>query len=287
MRCDLLHLLKMLFILLVGALPISIYAQNLVLPAPYVISVVPQFPALEIYRNWAPVLEYLQHATGMRFELKISHSIPEFERDFLQGVPDFVYLNPYHAVMAYQAHHYIPLVRDGKQMLSGVLVVRADSTIKTPKELDQQVIAFPAPNSFGASLYMRALLTREFNITFQPRYVNTHSNAYREVISKQAAAAGGIEATLIKENEAIRSQLRVLYETPQVPSHPWVAHPRVPLKIRTQLQQALLNMQKNSAAANLLKNIQMQLPILADYKRDYAPLERLGLEKFAVVEKAQ
>lgn len=292
LKFSLKHLCNMLCFLSVGLFQSSLYGQtapNAKVPdaaaePPYSISIVPQFPALEIYRHWTPVLEHLQRATGMRFELKILPTIPEFERDFLGGRPDIVYLNPYHAVMAYKAHGYIPVIRDGKEMLSGVLVVRADSPLKSVQELNHQFIAFPAPNAFGASLYMRALLAREFHLTIQPQYVRTHSNSYRAVISKQVAAAGGVETTLMKENENIRQQLRVLYETPGVPAHPISIHPRIPLPLRAKIQRAFLSMEKTPASAELLKNIQIHSPVTADYQRDYAPLEQLGLEKFMVLE---
>jgi len=249
----------------------------------YAFAVAPQFAPSQIQRNWAPLLAYLQQATGATFELKVFNSFPEFENSFLQADVDFVYLNPYHMIMAHQAHDYIPLVRD-KEMLSGILVTRADNPVRKVWDLAGKTIAFPSPNAFAASLRMRALLTEQFRIQIRPLYANTHSAAYLKVVAGQAAAAGGIRASLNKEPEQIRSQLRILYETPAVPSHPVAVHPRVPDALRNSVRQALQQLSQ-SPEKGLLEAISISEFVAADYLRDYAPLETLGLEKYIVIEK--
>ncbi|XVJ68584.1 MAG: phosphate/phosphite/phosphonate ABC transporter substrate-binding protein [Rhizobacter sp.] len=251
----------------------------------YTVAVVPQFPAVEIHRAWTPLLAYLSAQTGLELKLVTSASIPEFERSFQAGQPDLVFLNPYHMVMASKSQQYMPLVRESKELLAGIVVVRADSPVKNLSDLSQQTIAYPAPNAFGASLYIRSLLAEQ-KIQSQANYVKTHSNAYRHVIAGQAAAAGGIRSTLDRELPEVRAQLRVLFETPAVAPHPLAAHPRVSEAHRKAIREAWLSLAQNDAGLPLLKAVQMTSPVAADYKRDYAPLERLRLEQFAVVEGA-
>ncbi|MDE1949509.1 MAG: phosphate/phosphite/phosphonate ABC transporter substrate-binding protein, partial [Burkholderiales bacterium] len=172
----------------------------------YTISVVPQFTAVEIDHDWTPVLERLSRETGYRFKLEVSESIPKFETSVLAGGPDFAYLNPYHEVMARRAQGYIPLVR-GSKPLQGILVVRKDAAIRSVADLDGQSIAFPAPNAFGASLWMRALLTERYKLHFTPTYVRTHSNCYLHVATGRTAACGGIARTLTEQEPEVRDVL--------------------------------------------------------------------------------
>jgi phosphonate transport system substrate-binding protein len=247
----------------------------------YSIAVVPQFRAEEIHRDWTPVLERLRAATGASFSLRIAADIPAFEESVLAGAPDFAYMNPYHQVMARKAQGYIPLVRDSKP-LTGILVVRKDDPIKSVRELDGKEVAFPAPNAFGASLWIRALLAEREKIRILPAYVKTHSNAFRYAATGKAAAAGGIGVTLVDEPEELRSTLRVLLETPGVAPHPLSAHPRVPEAVRRLVTETLLGMAQDAAGQAMLKDIQMPAPVRADYARDYQPLEKFGLEKYVV-----
>lgn len=248
----------------------------------YTLAIVPQFPPSTIKHDWGPLVERLSHDAGLKLELKFYKSIPDFEEDFLKGGPDFVYLNPYHAIMANKAQGYIPLVRDSVNRLIGILVVRKDSPFRRVKDLDGTVLAFPSPNAFAASLYMRALLVNREKVTFEPKYVGTHCNVYRHVILGLPAAGGGINKTFAKETSELRNELRIIYRTPPVASHPLCAHPRVPAQVRETVTRAVLNLARDKLARALLKTVEIARPIRADYKNDYLPLEKLDLEKFEV-----
>lgn len=250
----------------------------------YAFAVVPQYSATELYKDWAPLLERISRQTGVRLELKIATSIPKFEAEFIKGTPDFAYMNPYHAVLAKQAHGYVPLLRDSKP-LSGILVVRQDSPYQSVHDLNGQTIAFPAPNSFGASLYMRALLTETFSIKFEASYLGTHSNVFRHVARNEMAAGGSVGAAFNDEVTQVREQLRVIYKTPEVASHPVVAHPRVAERVRKSVTKAFLALEQDEAGRALLKGIRTPAPVVANYEHDYLPLEKLKLQKYLVLEK--
>lgn len=250
----------------------------------FTLAVVPQFPAVEIHNAWTPLLDRLSSLTGRGFKLMPFASIPEFEAAFLEGRPDFVYFNPYHAVMAHAAQGYLPLVREQKRLLSGLLAVRADSPWHDVAQLNGLEIAFPSPNAFGASLYMRSLLA-ERGIRITPRYVKTHSNAYRHALTGATAAAGGIRATLEKEEPEVQRSLRVIFETPATAPHPLAAHPRVSASVREAVREAVIGLSRAGGSENtLLQGIQMPHPAAADYARDYQPLEALRLERYVVLE---
>jgi phosphonate transport system substrate-binding protein len=244
----------------------------------YTVSVVPQFQAVEISRVWSPLLERLGRETGDVFVLKVAKDIPAFEADFMAGRPDFVYLNPYHQVLAHKAQGYAPLVRDSK-LLTGIVVVRSDDPIKSTKELQGKEMAFPAPNAFGATLLIRAHLAEVDKVDVKPRYANTHSNAYRLTLTGKTAASGGLRATLNKESDEVRAATRVLFETPGFAPHPLSAHPRVSVKLQQAVANAWLKMSADASMQPFFQDIPMGAPIRSDYAKDYLPLDKLRLDK--------
>lgn len=250
--------------------------------ANYTLAVVPQASPTETYRRWAPFAEELQRVTGQHLQLRVYRSFDEFETDLVNGLADFAYMNPYHFLMAYRVQGYLPLVRDGSRLLSGQLLVRRDSPLKSVKELNGKTIAFPDPNAFAASLYMRALLREKANIRFTASYLGTHANVYRHVVLGSVAAGTGVNVTLARERPELRDELRVLYETPGTAPHPLCAHPRIPAELREAVTRAVLEMGKNDNGRSLLKRIDILQPVRAAYARDYQPLEKLGLQKFTV-----
>ncbi len=243
------------------------------------VAIVPLMAPTVVNRNWGPLLLHLEKVTGHRFELRVYDQFAQFEGEFKDGIPDFAYLNPYHAVMARQAQGYIPLVRDDSELLSVILVVLADSPVQKLGDLEGQAVAFASPNAF-APLYLRALLTEKEKVTIRPVFVSSPQNAFRHVLTGDAAAGGGILPLLKKEPAAVQDRLKVLYTTPGVAPHPFAAHPRVPEAIRRQVQQAMLDLAGNPEGKKLLEPVLMKQPVAAEFARDYGPLEQLHLERY-------
>jgi phosphonate transport system substrate-binding protein len=248
----------------------------------YTFDVVPQLTAAKIYSTWSPLLERVGKEAGLCFELRVSPTIPEFEQKLLKGEPEFVFLNPYHAVLAHQKKKYQPLLADSEDLLTGILVVRADSPIKSLDELKGKNISFPAPNSFAASLLIRAELGKR-KIDISPVFVKTHSNVYRSVIGKDALAGGGVNNTLDNEVSEVRQQLRVLFETQAYTPHPVATHPTITAVVRERFFKAMLKQTQDDEGRKLLEGINLSKPQSVTYAKHYRPLESLQLEKFLVL----
>jgi phosphonate transport system substrate-binding protein len=196
----------------------------------------------------------------------------------MRGEFDFVYVNPYHVIQVHDTQGYIPLVAD-KAPLRGILVVRKGGQINKPSDLDGKNVAFPSPNALGASLLARADLDQVHRVKIIPMYVTTHSSVYLHVVKGLASAGGGVEKTLQEQDEAIRSQLRVIYTTRSCPSHPVAAHPRVAKEDSDKVRKALLDMSETTEGKEMLKIVPVQQLIPVNYG-DYSIMRDWGLEKY-------
>jgi phosphonate transport system substrate-binding protein len=274
------HLVRTFIIVILAFYASISHAET---PATYTFSVVPQFKPAQLQQEWAPLLERISLETGIKLKLVIASTIPKFEAEFGKGTPDFAYMNPYQSVLAMKGNGYLPMLRD-KKPLNGILVVRKDSPYKKIQDLNGKIIGFPSPNAFGASLYMRALLSEEANIKFTPRYLNNHTLVFRHVALGHVEAGGSVTSALNDEAPEMRNQLTVLYQTPDVASHPIVAHPRVPANVRKSVINSLLGMQQDADGRALLKEIRMSNLVDANFQNDYQPLDKLNIQKYLVQE---
>jgi phosphonate transport system substrate-binding protein len=247
----------------------------------YSFGVTPQFDQRRLVATWQPIIDELTRRTGLTFTLA---SVPQeagFEKRFLAGEYDFAYMNPYHAVLATQRQGYQTLVRDHAEFLYGVLVVRRASPIHAPRDLDGKTVAFPSPNSLGASLLIRADLANTFHVRITPRYVQTHTSVYLQVAQGMVDAGGGVQGTLDSQPQAVRDRLRVIHTTVKVPPHPLMAHPRVPLAVQNKVRQAFLDMGATAAGQALLAAVPIRR-IGPASAWDYVVLEQFGLKAFYV-----
>lgn len=264
-------------IVFIAALALSSYAAE-----PYTFGIVPQYDQRQLFEIWKPLLDELQKRTGLSFRLASVPAIPAFEKEFLDGSYDFAYMNPYHLLKANKTQGYAPIVRD-RAALRGILVVRKDSPIQKPSELNGKVVAFPSPNALGASLLMRADLSRLHRVSVVPLYVKTHDSVYLHVVKGLAEAGGGVQKTLEEQEKSIQNELRTLYTTRDLPSHPIVAHPRVPGKDTEKVRHAFLEMAASEEGRKLLSKIPMKQPVSTSMN-DYSPMRDWGLESFWVEE---
>lgn len=244
----------------------------------YSFGVVPQFEERKLYSIWKPIIDELHRRTGIDFTLVATLKMHDFEKEFMRGGFDFVYINPFHILKSKDTARYLPLARD-KAPLRGILVVRKGSNLQKASELNGKVVAFPSPNSVGASLLLRADLARIHRVTVKPLYVKSHSSVYLHVAKGLAAAGGGVEKTLQEQPPAVRDALRVIYVTRDMPSHPVAAHPRVPKEEREKVRQALLEMGNTPEGRALLSKVPIQ-QIVDTSRENYEEMSGWGLDPY-------
>lgn len=248
----------------------------------YTFGVVPQYDQRQLFAIWGPVVDELRRRTGLSLKLATAPNISAFEKDSLQGRFDFTYMNPYHLLKANTSQGYLPLIRDNAP-LRGILVVRKNSPIKNVSELSGKTIAFPSPNALGASLLMRADLSKLHHVSVVPLYVTSHDSVYLHVVKGLVEAGGGVQKTLEEQPKPVKDALNILYTTRALPSHPVAAHPRVPGAHAEMVRRAFLEMAASKDGSELLSKIPLKHPVSTSLD-DYTPMREWGLEVFWVEE---
>lgn len=222
--------------------------------APLSFGVVPQQSANKLAKLWTPVFLYLSDKTGEEIRFATANDIPAFEQRLLRGEYDFAYMNPYHYTVFHQKPGYQALARQKDKRIQGILVVRRDSPIQSLEALNQQVVAFPSPAAFAASVLPQAQLMRD-GIAVEPRYVSSHDSVYLNVARGFMVAGGGVMRTFNNTAPEVREQLRILWTTPGYTPHAIAVHPRVDERVVLKIQAALANMHLDPEGAALLKSI--------------------------------
>lgn len=246
----------------------------------YSFAVVPQYEQRKLFQIWKPIVDELARRTGLDLRLTTPLTLDEYERDLEKGTFDFVYVNPYQIAYLAQRQRYIPLVHDNVP-LRGIVVVRKDSSIKSPAELNGKTLAIPSYNALGASLMVRADLARLFNAKVTPVVVKTHSSVYLNVANGLMVAGGGVEKTLQQQEPEVRDLLRIIYTTRDMPSHPVAAHQRIPVSVREQVKRAFLALAATNAGRAMLAEVPMT-EVAPTSLSEFLPMQKWGLNAYWV-----
>jgi phosphonate transport system substrate-binding protein len=243
----------------------------------YTLAVIPSAPPVELHKQWVPFVERLSRDTGQEFRLKMYEKMAEFERDIWSGAPDFIFSSPFQTVVAHKEHGYAPLVRGGKNVAFG-LFVRRDSPIRSIDDLNGKSISFVG-NKNLCSIYIRHLLGQNRNVSSYTReYAGSTRNVIINVLLGKSDAGAVFMPELANESEDNRMQLRELLLTTGIAPHPLSAHPRIPRTLQETVKKTTLAMAASREGAELLNSLRLEAPVVANYERDYRPLEAIDIK---------
>lgn len=237
--------------------------------------IVPQQSASELAKAWMPILHFLAQKTGYELQFATAKDIPTFEQRLAAGEYDIAYMNPYHYVVFRRSPGYRVLAKESERMLKGIIVVRKNDAISDISVLAGEVVAFPGPAAFAATILVRGELER-LGIRVAPKYVASHDSVYLAVARGFAAAGGGIPRTFENMAPEVREQLRILWSTTSYTPHAIAVHPRVSATVAAQLQQAMTTMAAAPRGAELLKTIGFK-GLTPAQDKDYDDIGRLNI----------
>jgi phosphonate transport system substrate-binding protein len=160
-----------------------------------------------------------------------------------------------------------------------ILIVRADSAFKTPKDLVGKKIAHTTPSSNSGNLAPRALfpaigLTPEQNyqVVFSKGHERSVMGTYYGFWQGAAVASDLYQRMLVKE-EIKAEDIRVLWESPPFITESWVLSNTLSAEKQSQLRQCTYDYTFPEAMRKLLKGSDHFLPV--DYQKDFATVREV------------
>lgn len=235
----------------------------------YTVAVIPVVPPSEIKRRWQPVLDRLNHDTGLSFRFRFYEDFQGFENGLVHDEADFAVMSPLQIWRMRQ--HYRPLLR-GNLVMAGIVVVPKDSRIHQLSELQGQALSLPEGDNHAANLFVLQSL-KEQKITPELRPVKTENNALRSVLLGKADAAIINNYTLKFVPAGMTEQLRIIHQTVELPPPPISNNLRVPAEDVQKVKAAMLKLQETQP--QLLQSILMPGIVEADLERDYSIVGKL------------
>lgn len=197
----------------------------------------------KIYEMFKPLTRDLGNRMGKEIKLVIGKSYADIIEQHQQGQIDFGYFGPASYVKTRKKIHIIPLARikmKGRGAFRGVIMVRADSKIKTLAQLKSKSFAFGDPES-TLSHYVPHYMLIQAGVTLSDlnnyAFTGNHDNVALNVLHGNFTA-GGLKPAVAKQY--LNKGLRILAKSQWIPEHLFAANEKLKATDRNKLKQALL-----------------------------------------------
>lgn len=209
-------------------------------------SVAMQVP-IEMHDRLTPLAAYLSEKTGHSVEFRAAPDLKAAVEDLGNGRTQIAYLTPAAYIDAHEKYGVIPLVAPmtkGKPYLTLSIVVRNNSLAQKPSDLRGKRFAFGDERA----LLQRAVVAGS-GIPLDEFIHYGFLKHYDNII--KAVRNGDFDAGIVIDRsvpDARAAGLRVIHESPPLPSYVFGVTPRMPLPVFQKLQRALIMMRTDTAA---------------------------------------
>ncbi len=201
-------------------------------------SVAMDIPAV-MHKRLNPLTRYLETSLSRKVSLKLSPNMGVAIREIALGSVDIAYLTPVAYLKAHEQGRVklvAKTVTNGKASFQLMIVVRADSAIKSVAELAGKSFAFGDKRALlqRATVTAAGLQTEQFS---EYRFLGHYDNIARAVVN------GDFTAGILKDTMALKWQekgLRIIYRSPQLPPYNIAASSKLDDKTLNALRQAFL-----------------------------------------------
>ncbi|MFP7755757.1 phosphate/phosphite/phosphonate ABC transporter substrate-binding protein [Thermodesulfobacteriota bacterium B35] len=235
-------------------------AASQAMAAGYTLSMLPRYSIEEIHRRIAPLADYLQTATGLTIRPLLVPTFARYSKQLASGI-DIGYENPYIYVLASAEHQVIAMAEKGKDndRFRGIIIVRADSPLRTLDDLRGKTISIVGFTSAGGYLSQKLTLQEHgLAVRKECRVEEAPDNKQENVIL--AVYTGDADAGFIRESALHKvdayvpaTAIRVLAETAWLPNWALSVRRSMPAGDREKITRALLELPPGSPVLQALK----------------------------------
>ena len=274
------------FILLIGYLVVlPLMPKNISDDKPLIMGVFPrQHPAITM-ENFTPMRKYLHGKLGRRIHLETTEEFKDFWENVKKGRYDIVHFNQYHYLMSTKAKSYEVFAMNeegGKAKISGSIIVRKDSDIKSIMELKGRKVLFGGgPKAMQSYVHATYLLRQgglkegDYEVMFAKNPTSAIVSTYFGLWGVAAAGAGDAVLKLPFVSQQIDiNQLQFLAIGEENAHLPWAFKAGLDPELKEKIKTALFGLKDIPGGKKVLKKANLTA-ILPAKDADFDPHRKI------------
>jgi phosphonate transport system substrate-binding protein len=217
----------------------------------YTFGVISQRTPVLTAQYWNPILVKVTELSGVQLELRVARTGPDHAAAVRDGALDFIYSN-HNFLPGNDGAGYRVIARPAQLAVTGQIVVRADSPLKSLADLRGREVVFPSRSAFlGYHVPMDALLRA--GVPIEVRFAGNQEGAIAQLKSG-AATAIGVNSQIMSEfaaREAVR--YRVVWTSEAYHNLPILALPGLPARDVEAVRAAFVNLAQAPGGMQVLE----------------------------------
>lgn len=245
----------------------------------YRLAVHPLHNPAKLMAAYQPLVDYLNgRLAGARLVLEASRDYANFEDKYRGRTPEFILPNPWQTLQAMKVGYRVIAMAGEPADFKGIFIVRRDSTLVRPAELQGKAVSYPSPTALAACIMPQYFLhSHGVNVSrIDNRYVGSQESAIMNAFLGQTAA--GVTwpppwRAFQKEHPHEAAELKVLWETEPLVNNAVMARGDLPAEVVAQVRTLLLGLDATAAGKAILAGMETAR-FLAANDADYDVVRR-------------
>ncbi|GEM_PF-1662821 len=226
---------------------------------------------------WRELITIISGKSRIELLYEPSSSQLDFELKLAKGRFDLAYMSPVQFVNGNQAGSYKALAKRKSQPAKGLIVALKDGPIKSLRDFEGKVVAFPGLLNFSSSIIPRRSL-EQLNIHVKPHFTGSHLQAMQLVLNGAVLGAAGTQASIALLSPPQKDKLTIVWDTPSFTPHAFARHTRVPFYSQIRLQNALVGLIKTEQGKRLLPTIHINNGFETATDSDWEDVESIDID---------
>lgn len=243
---------------------------------------------------YQPLIDHLnRRIPGVRIELEASRDYQVYEQKFRDREPAFLLPNPWQTLQAIKVGYHVIAMAGDADDFRGVFIVRRDSGIKTPADLMGKVVSYPSHTALAAAVMPQYYLHThgiDINRDIRNHYVGSQESSIMNAYLGQSAAGATWPPPwrlFQRDHPAEAAQLELIWTTPPLLNNSVMVRDDVPLALREQVREALVELAETPAGEAILGGMETARfhpadnadydtvrDYIARFEREVRPVER-------------
>lgn len=256
-------------------------------PAQLLIGLIPEMNIFKQKARFKPLGEHLSKRLGMPVRFTILRRYGNVLETFRIEQMDGAFFGSFTGALAIERLGVVPLARpvnlDGSSTYRGRIFVREDGPFRSVEDLRGRRMAFVERATTAGYVFPLAWL-RENGVRSgaaffgESWFTGSHDAAIQAVLDGKAdvaAAKHTVHERMRAEDPRVDRELRVLAESPAVPSNGLCVRPSLPRGLQQKLRDALLGLDRDPDGAAVLQELGA-LRFVPASAEDYRPVAELA-----------